>query len=165
MKMYVHLDSITVQLLTEMVYQGRTNNLASNAIGSFCMSYFYKGENALVRAFPNMFADAVPEGAVTLVATAVCNPGLYGGLRSLITSLLVLLMSISMASTSRGNLQLSYINQSTTASSNSIVMSRMTTMTRRSVGPFERNGHGLWGMISIYFIFILIYSLMLYAVS
>ncbi|KAJ8590280.1 hypothetical protein M405DRAFT_841332 [Rhizopogon salebrosus TDB-379] len=50
---------------------GRTNNLASNAIGSFCMSYFYKGENALAKAFPDFFADAVPEGAVALAATAL----------------------------------------------------------------------------------------------
>ena len=65
---------LTVWLLTEMVYQGRTNNLASDAIGAFCISYFYKGENALAKAFPDLFSDAVPEGAVALAATAVCNP-------------------------------------------------------------------------------------------
>ncbi|KAG1851283.1 hypothetical protein DFJ58DRAFT_842178, partial [Suillus subalutaceus] len=49
---------------------GRTNNLANEALGSFCMSYFYKGENALTKTFPDLFADAVPEGAVALAATA-----------------------------------------------------------------------------------------------
>ncbi|KAG1888729.1 hypothetical protein F4604DRAFT_1674362 [Suillus subluteus] len=50
---------------------GRTNNLANEALGSFCMSYFYKGENALAKTFPDLFADAVPEGAVALAATAL----------------------------------------------------------------------------------------------
>ncbi|KAG1820669.1 hypothetical protein DFJ58DRAFT_739288 [Suillus subalutaceus] len=50
---------------------GRTNNLANKALGSFCMSYFYKGKNVLVKTFPDLFADAVPEGAVTLTATAL----------------------------------------------------------------------------------------------
>ncbi|KAG1838569.1 hypothetical protein DFJ58DRAFT_733737 [Suillus subalutaceus] len=50
---------------------GRTNNLANEALGSFCMSYFYKGENALAKSFPDLFADAVPEGAVALAATAL----------------------------------------------------------------------------------------------
>ncbi|KAG1834045.1 hypothetical protein DFJ58DRAFT_847691 [Suillus subalutaceus] len=49
----------------------RTNNLANEALGSFCMSYFYKGENALVKTFPDLFADAVSKGAVALAATAL----------------------------------------------------------------------------------------------
>jgi hypothetical protein len=37
------------------------------------MSYFYKGENVLVKTFPDLFADAVPEGAIALAVTAVCD--------------------------------------------------------------------------------------------
>ncbi|KAG0701313.1 hypothetical protein DFH29DRAFT_1000378 [Suillus ampliporus] len=51
--------------------QDRTNNLANEALGSFYMSYFYQGKNALVKTFPDLFADAVPKGAVALVATAL----------------------------------------------------------------------------------------------
>ncbi|KAG1744032.1 uncharacterized protein EDB91DRAFT_1246917 [Suillus paluster] len=51
--------------------EGRTNNLANEALGSFCMSYFYKGKNALAKTFPDLFADAVPKGAIALVATAL----------------------------------------------------------------------------------------------
>ncbi|KAG2114033.1 hypothetical protein BD769DRAFT_1673597 [Suillus cothurnatus] len=51
--------------------RGRTNNLANEALSSFCMSYFYKGENALAKTFPDLFTDAVPEGAITLAATAL----------------------------------------------------------------------------------------------
>ncbi|KAG0702958.1 hypothetical protein DFH29DRAFT_874811 [Suillus ampliporus] len=51
--------------------QGRTNNLANKALGSFCMSYFYKGKNVLMKTFPDLFADAVPKGAVALSATAL----------------------------------------------------------------------------------------------
>ncbi|KAG1848366.1 hypothetical protein C8R48DRAFT_778874 [Suillus tomentosus] len=51
--------------------QGRTNNLAHDALGKLCSTIFYKGDNALAKAFPNVFAEAVPEGAVALAATAL----------------------------------------------------------------------------------------------
>ncbi|KAG1821519.1 hypothetical protein EV424DRAFT_1611846 [Suillus variegatus] len=55
--------------------QGRTNNLAHDVLGELCSTIFYKGDNALAKAFPNVFAEAVPEGAVALAATAVgVNP-------------------------------------------------------------------------------------------
>ncbi|KAG2139785.1 hypothetical protein DEU56DRAFT_912051 [Suillus clintonianus] len=51
--------------------QGRTNNLAHDALGELCTTVFYKGDNALVKVFPDVFAEAVPEGAVALAATAL----------------------------------------------------------------------------------------------
>ncbi|KAG1828940.1 hypothetical protein EV424DRAFT_1344478 [Suillus variegatus] len=51
--------------------QGRTNNLAHDALGELCSTIFYKGNNALAKAFPNVFAEAVPEGTVALAATAL----------------------------------------------------------------------------------------------
>ncbi|KAG1856778.1 hypothetical protein F4604DRAFT_2039935 [Suillus subluteus] len=51
--------------------QERTNNLANDALGEFCSTFFYRSEHALAKSFPDEFAEAVPEGAVTLGATAL----------------------------------------------------------------------------------------------
>ncbi|KAG1858321.1 hypothetical protein C8R48DRAFT_674364 [Suillus tomentosus] len=51
--------------------QGRTNNLAHDALGELCSTIFYKGNNALAKVFPNVFAEAIPKGAIALAATAL----------------------------------------------------------------------------------------------
>ncbi|KAG2038298.1 hypothetical protein BDR03DRAFT_1010000 [Suillus americanus] len=51
--------------------QRRTNNLTDDALGELCSTIFYKGNNALAKAFPNVFAEAIPKGAVALAATAL----------------------------------------------------------------------------------------------
>ncbi|KAG1799137.1 uncharacterized protein BJ212DRAFT_1305589 [Suillus subaureus] len=51
--------------------QGRTNNLANDALREFCSTFFYKSEHVLAKSFPDEFAEAVPEGTVALAATAL----------------------------------------------------------------------------------------------
>ncbi|KAG1818201.1 uncharacterized protein BJ212DRAFT_1480017 [Suillus subaureus] len=51
--------------------QGRTNNLIHDALGELCSMIFYKGDNALAKVFPNVFAEAIPEGAMALAASVL----------------------------------------------------------------------------------------------
>ncbi|KAG1866357.1 hypothetical protein C8R48DRAFT_796882 [Suillus tomentosus] len=49
--------------------QGRTNNLANDALGEFCSTFFYMSEHMLAKSFLDEFAEVVPKGVVTLGAT------------------------------------------------------------------------------------------------
>ncbi|KAG2045556.1 hypothetical protein BDR06DRAFT_1015529 [Suillus hirtellus] len=51
--------------------QGGTNNLANDALGEFCSTFFYMSEHALTKSFLDEFAEAVPKGAVALGATTL----------------------------------------------------------------------------------------------
>ena len=57
-------------ILFYLLAQGRTNHLGHDCI-KWCCTFFYKGDNALARYFPDNFKNAVPEHAIALVITCV----------------------------------------------------------------------------------------------
>ncbi|KAG1748846.1 uncharacterized protein EDB91DRAFT_1078985 [Suillus paluster] len=57
--------------------QGRINNLTYDTLGELCNTIFYKGDNALAKVFPNVFAEAVPEGAMLAAAIDEYKTGVY----------------------------------------------------------------------------------------
>jgi hypothetical protein len=64
-----------------MLQQGRTNNLSNPALEVLCTSFYY-GKNGLASVFPEEFEGEVPEKAIALAATAVCDV-IIDGLRKL----------------------------------------------------------------------------------
>ena len=61
-----------------MLQQGHTNNLSHPALEVLCISFYY-GKNGLASLFPEEFEGEVPEKAVALAATGVCD-GVIDGL-------------------------------------------------------------------------------------
>ena len=59
--------------LIPVIQQGRTNNLAHPCIEKLCVTFFYTGKKSLARLFPDDFMDTIPEKAVALVMTCVCD--------------------------------------------------------------------------------------------
>jgi WD40 repeat protein len=51
--------------------QGKTNNISHPCIAEFIIQFYYRGDNALAKFFPDDFKDAVPDHAVALVLTCV----------------------------------------------------------------------------------------------